>query len=215
MKRKIAMTILIMTIALFSHFSVYLLTKQHCQSELTEKQNNEESLRQNKVGSIEKELAEETIIATDDQNAYDQIVSRGDKSYAYRDDGSILIYNREVIMYRWTDPLISNAYYQNIIQCFKNYFSEHQYEIDFDGLSKYGFVPEVAAYGFAVYPDTYENYHAYSNYYKVTRLALELALEKYKSGDYGLDMVNAAYHEFIEAKRMLSQYIQSVIPGDL
>ena len=173
------------------------------------------SVRQSEINSIEQELSEETISATDHQNAYDQLVSRGDKSFVYGDDGSVLIHNGEVVMYKWTDPLDSNEYYQGIIQCFIKYFSEHQHEIDFTTLSQYGFVPEVAMYGFAVYPDYYENYHAYANYYKVTRLDLELALEKYKNSNTTIETVNTAYAKYLDAKGMLQKYINDYIPGDL
>lgn len=215
MKRKAVICIIVIVAAFASHFSVYSLTKQHYENAIIEKQKNEALLRQSKVGSIEQELNNETITASDDQNAYDQIVSRGDKSFAYRENGSVLIYNGEVIMYNWTDPLDSNEYYRNQVQCFQKYFADHQDEIDFGSLSKYGFSPEVAAYGFAVYPDTYVNYHAYSNFYRVARIDLELAIERYKSEQVDIDFVTTAYGKYVEAKHMLMNYIGSVTPGDL
>ncbi len=215
MKRKTVICIIVVLAALASHYSVYSLTKQHYENVAISRQENESQFRQSEVASIEQELNSETIASLDDQNAYDQIVSRGDKSFLYRDNGSVLIYNGEVIMCNWSDPLDSNKYYQKQIQCFQKYFADHQEEIDFGSLSQYGFTPEVAAYGFAVYPDTYENYHAYSNYYRVSRLDLELAIGKYKSEQVDISIVTTAYRKYVEAKQMLTEYIANVTPGDL
>lgn len=215
MKRKRYSLILIITLLLVTHYSVFALTKHYYQSAFQQTLMIENSLKTNKIEHIEKELSDETIIVRDQQDAYDQIEKRGDKTFLYGNDGSMLIKNQEVIIYKWTDPLDSNKYYQNIKECFQKYFSDHQSEIDFSSLSKYGFVPEVAACGFSVYPDTEENYHAYANFYVNKRLALELVLEMFKNEESTVEAVNIAYGEYVKAKQMLSQYILSVIPGDL
>jgi hypothetical protein len=181
MKQKGYFLLIIIAVVLITHYSVFALTKHYYQSELQQELSRRNTQRADEIEHIRKELNDETLIVRNQQDAYHQIVKCGDKTFAYGNDGSVLIKNQEVMIYKWSDPLDSNKYYQNLKECFFRYFADHQYEIDFSTLEKYGFVPEVAAYGFAVYPDTKENYHAFANFYVNKRLSLELALRMYES----------------------------------
>lgn len=166
---------------------------------------------------IYREIENETIEYTNDQEAYDQAVKLPDKSFAYLSDDSVYIINGgEITKCSWEGPLDINEHYQEIIQKFIKLYKAKEHLISKDDIIKAGFMPEIIDYGFAnIYSDTSENYRALARYYIQKRKTLELEMAKYEAGDSSAQNVEKCYDEYAGSKGELMEYINSITPGDL
>jgi GTP-binding protein EngB required for normal cell division len=79
-----------------------------------------------------------------------------------------------------------------------------------------GFMPEAADYGFsAIYPAAYEDYKALIRYYILKRKELEFEMLKYEAGKSTIEEVETCYIDYCTAKSKLTDYVNSVTPGDI
>jgi len=166
---------------------------------------------------IHQELEKETIDGLDEQEAYEHVVQLADKSFVYHQNDTVYILNGgEVIKYRWEEPLDANTYYQDLIAKFVNLFKMEEDSISKEDIVNAGFMPEAADYGFlAVYPGTYEDYKALIRYYILKRKELECEILQYEAGKSTIEEVETCYNEYCTAKSKLTDYINSVTPGDI
>lgn len=168
------------------------------------------------IEEILQELEKETIHSTDEQNAYDKISERQDKSFLYDSRGMVLIKNSEIYFNDFKDPLDVNQYYQDIIDKFINLYKQHEEMITVDDLAQAGFMPEVKDYGIkSIYPDAQQNYKALSKYYMNKRIMLELEIEKFMNGRSSIEQIKEKYSGYESAKKMLKNYIDGITPGDI
>ncbi len=183
-----------------------------------DKENIPESATYNeRLTLIYKELEKETIEGLDEQEAYEQVVQLADKSFVYHQNDTVYILNGgEVIKYRWEEPLDTNMYYQDLLSKFVNLFKMKEDSISKENIVDAGFMPEAAYYGFsAIYPGTYEDYKALIRYYILKRKELECEILQYEANKSTIDDVEIRYNEYCAAKSKLTDYINSVNPGDI
>ncbi|HEY8500523.1 MAG TPA: hypothetical protein VIL89_07890 [Clostridia bacterium] len=166
---------------------------------------------------IYQELEKETIEGLDEQASYEHVVQLADKSFVYHKNDTVYILNGgEVIKYRWEEPLDTNMYYQDLIAKFVKLFKMKEDSISKEDIVNAGFMPEAADYGFlAVYPGTYEDYKALIRYYILKRKELECEMLQYEAGKRTIEDVETCYNEYCTAKSKLTDYINSVTPGDI
>lgn len=182
------------------------------------KENAPESAAYNeRLKLIYQELEKETIDGLDEQEAYEHVVQLADKSFVYHKNGTVYILNGgEVIKYRWEEPLDTNTYYQDLLAKFINLCKMKEDSISKEDIVNAGFMPEAADYGFlAVYPGTYEDYKALIRYYILKRKELEREMLQYEAGKSTIEDVEACFNEYFTAKSKLTNYINSVTPGDI
>jgi hypothetical protein len=208
--------ILIALLLAVTNATTFFLTKGYFNR--AGKENIPESATDNeRLTLIYQELEKETIEGLDEQEVYEQVVQLADKSFVYHQNDAVYILNGgEVIKYRWEEPLDTNMYYQDLISKFVNLFKMKEDSISKENIVDAGFMPEAAYYGFsAVYPGTYEDYKALIRYYILKRKELECEILQYEAGKSTIEEVETCYNEYCTAKSKLTDYINSVNPGDI
>jgi hypothetical protein len=208
--------ILIMLLLAVTNAATFFITKGYFNR--ADKENIPESATGNeRLILIYQELEKETIEGLDEQEAYEQVVQLADKSFVYHQNDAVYILNGgEVIKYRWEEPLDTNMYYQDLLSKFVNLYKMKEDSISKENIVDAGFMPEAADYGFsAIYPGTYEDYKALIRYYILKRKELECEILQYEAGKSTIEEVETCYNEYCTAKSKLTDYINSVTPGDI
>jgi len=199
-----------------TNVSTFFITREYFNKE-SEANTPETAAYDETINKIYKELEKETIEGSSEHEAYEHVVQLADKSFVYHQNDTVYILNGgEVIKYRWEEPLDTNTYYQDLIAKFVNLYKMKEDLISKEDITGAGFMPEAYDYGFlAIYPGTYEDYKALIRYYILKRKDLEREILQYKAGKSTIDNVETRYNEYRDAKRKLTDYINSVNLGDI